>query len=95
MVYSNTAVHGGKMSMVNPVTCLFSLPDAFEVQIFQGFIFTPYQRYWEQVGPCISDVLKVETLLKNDFKKKSFQGMVEINSLFTIGMLASCTLHKI
>ena len=40
----------GEMSMVNPVTCLFSLlealNDAFEVQFFQGFIFTPYHRHW-------------------------------------------------
>ena len=31
-------------------TCLFhsfeALNDAFEVQFFQGFIFTPYQRHW-------------------------------------------------
>ena len=34
----------------NLVTCRFSpfeaLNDAFEVQFFQGFIFTPYQRHW-------------------------------------------------
>ena len=38
----------GKFSMVNLVTCLFSLfGDAFEVQIFRlGLIFfTPYQRH--------------------------------------------------
>ena len=37
----------GKMSMVNLVTCLFfeALNDAFELQFFQGFIFTPYQRH--------------------------------------------------
>ena len=35
------------MSKVNPVTCLFSrfeaLDHAFGVQIFQGFIFTPFK----------------------------------------------------
>ena len=34
----------------NLVTCLFSLFEALnnasEVQFFQGFIFTPYQRLW-------------------------------------------------
>ena len=33
-------MHGGiSRPMVNPVTCLFSLDDAFEVQFFQSFIF--------------------------------------------------------
>ena len=49
-IYSNTVVYGGNEYMVNLVTCLFSLfealNDAFEVQFFQGFIFTPYQRHW-------------------------------------------------
>ena len=42
-----------EMSVVNPVTSLVyssfhffeALNDAFEVQFFQGFIFTPYQRH--------------------------------------------------
>ena len=46
MVYSNTSVYGGKMSMVNPVTCLFpqSLKHliSFLEQFFRVFIFTPY-----------------------------------------------------
>ena len=33
-----------------------ALNDAFEVQIFQGFIFTPYQRHWQHLGPCSSDI---------------------------------------
>ena len=40
---------GGNECIVNPVTCLFftfeALNDAFEVQFFQGFIFTPYRRH--------------------------------------------------
>ena len=36
----------GEISMVFPVTCIFSLFNAFEVQFFQGFIFTPYHRHW-------------------------------------------------
>ena len=43
MVYSNTSVYGGYMSMVNRVTCIFSLLEAlieaFDVQYFQGFAF--------------------------------------------------------
>ena len=43
---TNTAVYG----MVFLVTCRFSLFEAlngaFEVQVFQGFIFTPYQRHY-------------------------------------------------
>ena len=37
-----------------------ALNDAFEVQIFQGFIFTPYQRHWYHLGPCSSDLFKVK-----------------------------------
>ena len=37
----------GEMSKINPVTCLFhlfeALNNAFEMQLFQGFIFTPYR----------------------------------------------------
>ena len=44
------ALHAiSEMSMVYTVTCLFSLFEAlngaFELQIFQGFICTPYQRH--------------------------------------------------
>ena len=35
-----------------------ALFDAFEVQFFQGFIFTPYQRHWYHLGPCSLDFLK-------------------------------------
>ena len=48
MVYSNTAVYGEmSIMMVIPVIGLFfphffeALDDAFEVQFFQGFTFTP------------------------------------------------------
>ena len=47
---------------------LEALNDAFEVQFFQGLIFTPYQRHWLHVGICSSDFFKVETLLNNAFK---------------------------
>ena len=40
-----------------------ALNGAFEVQVFQGCIFTPYQRHWSHVGTCCSDFLKVKTLL--------------------------------
>ena len=40
----------GEMNMIFLVTCLFSLfwriNGAFEVQFFQGFIFTPHQIHW-------------------------------------------------
>ena len=45
----------GEMSMVNLVTCLHffdmfeALNDDFKVHIFQGFIFTPYQRYTDSM----------------------------------------------
>ena len=43
MVYSNTAFWGGNEC---GKTSLFfeALNDAFEVQVYQGFIFTPCQR---------------------------------------------------
>ena len=44
-----------------------ALNNAFKVQFFQGFIFTPYHRHWQHAGPCSSDLLKVETLLNNAF----------------------------
>ena len=75
----NTIVYGGKMSMGEsgpfwPHSVYFhsfeALNDAFEVQFFQGFIFTPYQRHWYHLGPCSSDFFKVKNCLNNAFKTK-------------------------
>ena len=38
--------------------CFKARYDAFEVQFFQGFIFTPYQRHRYHLGPCSPDFLK-------------------------------------
>ena len=56
--------------------CFKALYDAFEVQFFQGFIFTPYQRHWYHLGPCSPDFLKWK-LLNNALKAphKSLKGV--------------------
>ena len=71
MVYSNTAVYGGKLVwLIQSLVILpfFEAPkDAFELPIFQGFILTPYQRH--ALIACramyAAQILKVETLLNN------------------------------
>ena len=49
MVYSNTAVYDGKLVWYIRSLVYFhffeALNDAFEVQVFQDFISTPYQRH--------------------------------------------------
>ena len=51
-----------------------ALNDAFKVQFFQGFIFTPYQRHWYHLRPCSSDFFfKVKTCLQlTDVNAKIF-----------------------
>ena len=46
-IYFNATKYGGKLSVVNAVSCIFeALNDAFEVQFFQLFIVTPnFLRY--------------------------------------------------
>ena len=36
----------GESGHLSIFTLFEALNDAFEVQFFQGFIFTPYQRHW-------------------------------------------------
>ena len=70
MIYSSTAVYGGKYSMVNPVTCLFSLPlkhltDAFKVQFSRASFYTLSKTLMTRVA-CRDMQLKffkVETLI--------------------------------
>ena len=64
----------GKISMVNLITCIFSLfealNDVFEVQCFQGFIFYNNHRHWVIAGRAMQlRCLNMETLLHNSFNR--------------------------
>ena len=63
------------MSMVNLVTCVFSLfwttSWCFRSKIFQGFILDLIKKNDSMQGH-VAEIFKVETLLNNAFKKKHF-----------------------
>ena len=71
-IYSNTAVYGEKWVWYFWSLAYFrffeALNGAFEVQFFQGLIFTPYQRHWQHVGTCNTDFFEVKTLLNDAYK---------------------------
>ena len=74
MVYSNTAVYGGKLVyMINPVTCFFNtflkhfFHDAFEVQFFRAS-FLHLIKGTDSMWAHASQIFKVKTLLNDAFK---------------------------
>ena len=67
-IYAYTTVYGEKWVWYFwslAYFCFFeALTSAFEVQFFQGFIFTPYQRHWWHEETCSSDFFKSENIVK-------------------------------
>ena len=61
----------GKSGNLSIFTFLKHLMNAFEVQFFQGFIFTPYQRQWLSRRAMQLRFSKVETLFIIAFKKEA------------------------
>ena len=88
-MWKNEYAESGHLSIFTVLKYLMML---FEVQFkkkIQGFIFTPYQRHWQHVGPCSSDFVKVKTLLNNAFK-----GSALLNLLYNIEREENDIIHN-